>query len=68
MLQQQELFDLLICCGGSVTLNETVSGMLDSQKDIVIGFLATGMINYFSKDKEYSGKYRLLFGRNKSTF
>ena len=49
MLQQQELFDLLICCGGSVALNETVSGMLDSQKDIAIGFLATGMINDFGR-------------------
>lgn len=40
--------DLVVCCGGDGTFNETVSGILESGADIPIGYIPTGSTNDFA--------------------
>lgn len=40
--------DLVVCCGGDGTFNETVSGLLDSGVDIPIGYIPAGSTNDFA--------------------
>ena len=44
-----ENYDLVICCGGDGTFNETVSGIIDSGKNIPVGFVPAGSTNDFAK-------------------
>lgn len=37
--------DRIVCCGGDGTLNETVSGMLQSGADVPIGYIPAGSTN-----------------------
>lgn len=37
--------DLVVCCGGDGTLNETVSGLLSENLDIPIGYIPSGSTN-----------------------
>ena len=41
-------FDLVVCCGGDGTLNETISGMLESGLRIPIGYIPAGSTNDFA--------------------
>ncbi len=40
--------DLLVCCGGDGTFNETISGMLKAGVNIPIGYLPAGSTNDFA--------------------
>lgn len=41
-------YDLVVCCGGDGTLDETVTGMMLSEKKIPIGYIPAGSTNDFS--------------------
>lgn len=40
--------DMVVCCGGDGTFNETVSGLLKSGADIPIGYIPAGSTNDFA--------------------
>lgn len=40
--------DLVVCCGGDGTLNETISGLLEAELDIPLGYIPTGSTNDFA--------------------
>lgn len=40
--------ELVVCCGGDGTFNETVTGLLDAKLDIPIGYIPTGSTNDFA--------------------
>ena len=40
--------DLVVCCGGDGTLNETVSGLLRSGADVPVGYIPAGSTNDFA--------------------
>ena len=40
--------DLVVCCGGDGTLNETIAGLLDAGLDLPIGYIPTGSTNDFA--------------------
>lgn len=44
-----EEYDLIICCGGDGTFNETVSGIIASGKKIPVGYVPAGSTNDFAK-------------------
>jgi len=39
--------DLIVCCGGDGTLNETVTGLIEGDLDIPIGYIPAGSTNDF---------------------
>jgi diacylglycerol kinase (ATP) len=41
-------FDLVVCSGGDGTLNEVVSGMMESEKSVPIGYIPAGTTNDFA--------------------
>ena len=41
--------DLVVCCGGDGTFNETVSGVLKTGLDIPVGYIPAGSTNDFAK-------------------
>jgi len=43
-----EPFDLLVCCGGDGTLDEVVSGMMERENKIPIGYIPAGSTNDFA--------------------
>ena len=40
--------DLVVCCGGDGTFNETVAGLLNSKVDIPVGYIPAGSTNDFA--------------------
>ena len=40
--------DLVVCCGGDGTFNETVSGLLMAGQDIPVGYIPAGSTNDFA--------------------
>ena len=40
--------DLVVCCGGDGTLNEVISGLLQSYTDVPIGYIPSGSTNDFA--------------------
>ena len=46
--------DLVVCCGGDGTFNETISGVLKSGKDIPIGYIPAGSTNDFASSLRLS--------------
>lgn len=46
--------DLIVCCGGDGTLNETVSGVLRSGVDVPIGYIPAGSTNDFASSLKLS--------------
>ena len=41
-------FDLVVCCGGDGTFNETVSGILESSAQVPVGYIPAGSTNDFA--------------------
>ena len=41
--------DLVVCCGGDGTFNETVSGILQSGADVPVGYIPAGSTNDFAR-------------------
>lgn len=48
VLQYAAEIDLVVCCGGDGTFNETASGVLKSGRDIPIGYIPAGSTNDFA--------------------
>jgi len=46
--------DIVVCCGGDGTLNETVSGLLEAGLDIPIGYIPSGSTNDFASSLKLS--------------
>ena len=44
-----EEYDLVVCCGGDGTLNEVISGVIDSGGEIPVGYIPAGSTNDFAK-------------------
>ena len=40
--------DLVVCCGGDGTFNETITGVLQSGADVPIGYIPAGSTNDFA--------------------
>lgn len=40
--------DVVVCCGGDGTLNETVTGVIDGELDLPIGYIPAGSTNDFA--------------------
>lgn len=46
--------DLVVCCGGDGTLNETISGLLRSGADVPLGYIPAGSTNDFASSLKLS--------------
>ncbi len=53
--RQGQDMDLIVCCGGDGTLNETITGVLESGLDIPIGYIPAGTTNDFASSLKLSG-------------
>lgn len=51
---RSEGMDMVVCCGGDGTLNETVSGLLTAGLDIPIGYIPAGSTNDFATSLKLS--------------
>ncbi len=40
--------DLVVCCGGDGTFNETISGLLKNGLDVPVGYIPSGSTNDFA--------------------
>lgn len=49
--------DLVVCCGGDGTFNETVSGLLKSGCSIPVGYIPAGSTNDFAKALGLNGSF-----------
>ena len=47
--------DLIVCCGGDGTMNETVTGLLNLGEDIPLGYIPAGTTNDFASSLKLSG-------------
>ncbi|MBQ8401286.1 MAG: YegS/Rv2252/BmrU family lipid kinase [Clostridia bacterium] len=47
--------DLIVCCGGDGTLNETVTGVIEAGLDVPIGYIPSGSTNDFASSLHLSG-------------
>ena len=47
--------DLIVCCGGDGTFNETVSGILQAGVDVPVGYIPAGSTNDFAASLKLSG-------------
>lgn len=43
------LYDVVICCGGDGTLNEVISGLMQANVPLPLGYIPTGTTNDFAK-------------------
>ncbi|MBE5940779.1 MAG: diacylglycerol kinase family lipid kinase [Lachnospiraceae bacterium] len=41
-------FDLIVCCGGDGTLNETITGIMQLEKKVPLGYIPAGSTNDFA--------------------
>ncbi|MBQ1848552.1 MAG: diacylglycerol kinase family lipid kinase [Clostridia bacterium] len=48
-LEYGEKYDIVLCCGGDGTLNETVEAVMQLQKKPIIGYIPNGTTNDFAK-------------------
>lgn len=54
VLRYASEMDIIVCCGGDGTFNETVSGVLKSGCDIPIGYIPAGSTNDFASSLHLS--------------
>lgn len=47
--------DVVVCCGGDGTFNETISGLLNAKLDIPIGYIPAGSTNDFASSLKLPG-------------
>ena len=55
VLQHAEDVDVVVCSGGDGTFNETISGVIESGKNIPIGYIPAGSTNDFAASLNLSG-------------
>ncbi len=51
-------YDVIACCGGDGTLNETVSGILSSGADVPLGYVPAGSTNDFATSMGIPSDFR----------
>lgn len=61
-------FDLLVCCGGDGTLNETVNGLMCCQNRPLLGYIPAGTVNDFASSLHISknmltAAHDIIYGR-----
>jgi YegS/Rv2252/BmrU family lipid kinase len=56
VLHYADQLDLVVCCGGDGTFNETISGVLKSGRDIPVGYIPGGSTNDFASSLGLSTK------------
>lgn len=49
VLTQTAGHDMVVCCGGDGTLNEVISGMVQLEKPVPIGYVPTGSTNDYAR-------------------
>ena len=47
--------DLVVCCGGDGTLNETITGLIQAKVDVPVGYIPAGSTNDFASSLKLSG-------------
>lgn len=47
--------DLIVCCGGDGTLNETITGVISAGLDVPLGYIPSGSTNDFANSLHLSG-------------
>ncbi|MBE6979831.1 MAG: YegS/Rv2252/BmrU family lipid kinase [Ruminococcaceae bacterium] len=47
--------DIVVCCGGDGTFNETISGLLRAGADVPVGYIPAGSTNDFASSLKLSG-------------
>ena len=47
--------DVVVCCGGDGTFNETVTGILEAGADVPVGYIPAGSTNDFAASLKLSG-------------
>ncbi len=47
-------FDLVVCCGGDGTLNETINGLMTLKKPPLLGYIPSGTVNDFATSLQLS--------------
>lgn len=52
--QRAPEMDLIVCCGGDGTFNETVSGLMRSGVDVPVGYIPAGSTNDFASSLKLS--------------
>lgn len=55
--RQAESMDLVVCCGGDGTFNETVSGILKSGSNTPVGYIPAGSTNDFANSLHLSNNF-----------
>ena len=53
--ERGHMADLVVCCGGDGTLNETITGMIQAGLDIPVGYIPAGSTNDFASSLKLSG-------------
>lgn len=48
VVAEAEGMDLVVCCGGDGTFNETISGLISSGQEIPVGYIPAGSTNDFA--------------------
>jgi len=52
--QRAHTMDLIVCCGGDGTFNETVTGLIRSGADVPVGYIPAGSTNDFAASLKLS--------------
>ena len=52
--ERDDGYDIVVCCGGDGTLDEVVSGMMNSNVKVPIGYVPAGSTNDFAKSLKIS--------------
>lgn len=47
--------DIVVCCGGDGTLNETITGLIQAGLDVPVGYIPAGSTNDFASSLKLSG-------------
>ena len=53
--QRAHQADLVVCCGGDGTLNETLTGLVQAGLDVPVGYIPAGSTNDFASSLKLSG-------------
>lgn len=65
-------YDAIICAGGDGTYNETISGIIESKEDILVGYIPCGSTNDFAYSlglpKDYIESAKLIAAGNYTYF
>ena len=55
VMQYAPEVDMIVCCGGDGTFNETLSGVIKCERKLPIGYIPTGSTNDFASSLHLSG-------------